>query len=181
MCAKYLADNVFFVNLITWVMDILKRFDLCNELKTACILRLCYLHCNYPDQCRYKSQPLLPVLQLSWWLFEILTACIGEFTGQVCYLYFFSYIYFFLCILSTSAAPQRPANSTVPFQVATHLSIDKVCRVLGRSWIQTQDYRFAVRCATIEPPLLPLLQLSWWLQISISATCLQLSWSLCGW
>jgi hypothetical protein len=29
-----------------------------------------------------------------------------------------------------------------------------VCRVLGRIWIRTQDYRFAVRCAPIEPPLL---------------------------
>jgi hypothetical protein len=58
-----------------------------------------------------------------------------------------------LCIC-TSAAPQRPAQGTVSSQVATHLRTDKVCRVLGRSWIRTQDYWFAVRCATIEPPLL---------------------------
>ncbi len=70
---------------------------------------------------------------------------------------FFSFIFlwFFLCIC-TSAAPQRPAHGTVPSQVATHLRTDRVCRVLGRSWIRTQDYWFAVRCATIEPPLLHL-------------------------
>ncbi len=63
------------------------------------------------------------------------------------------YFYGFLCIC-TSATPQRPAHGTVPYQVATHLRTDRVCRVLGRSWIWTQDYWFAVRCATIEPPLL---------------------------
>ncbi len=57
-------------------------------------------------------------------------------------------------VLCTSAAPQRPAHGTVPFQVATHLRTDRVFRVLGRSWIRTQDYCFAVRCATTEPPLL---------------------------
>ncbi len=54
----------------------------------------------------------------------------------------------------TSAAPQRPAHSTVSSQVATHLRTDRVCCVLGRSWIWTQDCWFAVRCATTEPPLL---------------------------
>ncbi len=63
------------------------------------------------------------------------------------------YFYGFSCIC-TSAAPQRPAHSTVSSQVATHLRTDRVCCVLGRSWIWTQDYWFAVRCATIEPPLL---------------------------
>jgi hypothetical protein len=63
------------------------------------------------------------------------------------------YFYGFLCTC-TSAAPQRPAHGTVSSQVATHLRTDRVCRVLGRSWIRTQDYWFAVRCATIEPPLL---------------------------
>ncbi len=68
-------------------------------------------------------------------------------------IFFFPlYFYGFLCIC-TSAAPQRPAHGTVPSQVATHLRTDRVCRVLWRSWIWTQDYWFAVRCATIEPPL----------------------------
>ncbi len=45
---------------------------------------------------------------------------------------FFSYIFgFFLCILCTSAAPQRPAHGTVSSQVATHHRTDRVCRVLG--------------------------------------------------
>jgi hypothetical protein len=75
--------------------------------------------------------------------------------------FFFLYIFSgFLCI-GTSAAPQRPAHGTVSSQVATLLRTDRVCRVLGRSWIRTQDYWFAVRCATIEPPLLlPLSHLS---------------------
>jgi hypothetical protein len=41
-------------------------------------------------------------------------------------------IYFlkgFLCLLSTSDAPQWPAHGTVQSQVATHLRIDRVCRV----------------------------------------------------
>jgi hypothetical protein len=71
------------------------------------------------------------------------------------FFFFFSYIFLgVLCVLCTSAAPQRPAHGTVPSQVATHLRTDRVCRVLGRSWIRTQDYCFAVRCATTEPPLL---------------------------
>ncbi len=41
----------------------------------------------------------------------------------------------FLCILCTSAAPQRPAHGTVSSQVATHLRTDRVGHVLGRSWI----------------------------------------------
>ncbi len=54
---------------------------------------------------------------------------------------FFLYIFvFFLCIVRTSAAPQRPAHGTVPSQVATHLRTDRVCRVLGRGWLRTQDY-----------------------------------------
>ncbi len=53
--------------------------------------------------------------------------------------FFFLYIFrFFLCIC-TSAAPQRPAHGTVSSQVATHLRTDRVCRVLGRSWIRTQE------------------------------------------
>jgi hypothetical protein len=46
----------------------------------------------------------------------------------------------FLCILCTSAAPQRPAQGTVSSLVATHLRTDRVCSVLGRSWIRIQDY-----------------------------------------
>jgi hypothetical protein len=56
-------------------------------------------------------------------------------------IFFFLYIVrFFLCILCSSTAPQRPAHGTVSSQVATHLRTDRVCRVLGRSWIRTQDY-----------------------------------------
>ncbi len=54
-------------------------------------------------------------------------------------IFFFYIFYGFLCIC-TSAAPQRPAHGTVSSQVATHLRTDRVCRVLGRSWIRTQDY-----------------------------------------
>jgi hypothetical protein len=79
----------------------------------------------------------------------------GSGSATMLYTVFFFPIYFhrFLCIC-TSAAPQRPAHRTVSSQVATHLRTDRVFRVLGRSWIWTQDYWFAVRCATIEPPLL---------------------------
>ncbi len=45
----------------------------------------------------------------------------------------------------TSAAPQRPAHGTVSSQVATHLRTDRVCRVLGRSWIRTQDKIYEIR------------------------------------
>jgi hypothetical protein len=41
--------------------------------------------------------------------------------------------------------PKRPAHGTVPSQVATHLRTDRVCRVLGRSWIRTQDSWFGPR------------------------------------
>ncbi len=69
--------------------------------------------------------------------------------------FFFLYIFMGFCVyVCTSAAPQRPAHGTVSSQVATHLRTDRVCRVLGRSRIWTQDYWFPVRCATIEPPLL---------------------------
>ncbi len=77
--------------------------------------------------------------------------------GDVCTyvgMFFFLYIFRFSLCICTSAAPQRPAHGTVSSQVATHLRIDRVCHVLGRSWIRTQDYWFAVRCATIEPPVL---------------------------
>ncbi len=63
--------------------------------------------------------------------------------------FFFFFFFWFLCIC-TSAAPQRPAHGTVSYQVATHLRTDRVCRVLGRSWIRTQDYWFAV-----TNPILP--------------------------
>ncbi len=64
----------------------------------------------------------------------------GLRTGEK-YIFFFSYIFLgFLCILSTSATPQRPAHGTVPSQVATHLRTDRISCVLGRSWIRTQDY-----------------------------------------
>jgi hypothetical protein len=55
---------------------------------------------------------------------------------------FFSLIFlvFVLFLLSTSAAPQRPAQGTVSSQVTTHLRTDRVCCVLGRTWIRTQDY-----------------------------------------
>ncbi len=70
--------------------------------------------------------------------------------------FFFSPVYFYgFLFICTSAAPQRPAHGTVSSQVATHLRTDRVCRVLGRSWIWTQDYWFAVRCATN-------LQSEWW-------------------
>ncbi len=52
----------------------------------------------------------------------------------------YSIFWDFLCILCTSAAPQRPAHGTVSSQMATHLRTDRVCRVLGRSWVRTQDY-----------------------------------------
>jgi hypothetical protein len=47
---------------------------------------------------------------------------------NIVFMFFVSYIFsgFFLCILSTSAAPQRPANGTVPSQVAIHHRIDRV-------------------------------------------------------
>ncbi len=54
-------------------------------------------------------------------------------------MFFPLYFQGFLC-MCTSAAPQRPAHGTVSSQVATHLRTDRVCRVLGRSWIRTQDY-----------------------------------------
>ncbi len=79
------------------------------------------------------------------------------------FLGFFLPIYFFVflgggCILwCTSAAPQRPAHGTVPYQLATHLRTGWARSVLGRSRIQTRDYWFAVKCATIEPPLLSML------------------------
>ncbi len=38
------------------------------------------------------------------------------------------------CISYTPAAPKRPAHSTVPSQVATHIMLGRVCPVLGRSW-----------------------------------------------
>ncbi len=76
------------------------------------------------------------------------------------------YFYEFLCILCTSAGPQRPAHGTLSSQVATHLRTDRVCRVLGRSWIRTQDCWFAVRCATFEPPLLLMQLMQLWLCVS---------------
>ncbi len=70
---------------------------------------------------------------------------------------FFSYIFLgifvyieYLCRPSEASTRYR----TVSSQVATHLRTDRVCRVLGRSWIWTQDHWFAVRWATIDPPLL---------------------------
>jgi hypothetical protein len=67
-------------------------------------------------------------------------------------IFFFSYIFLgVLCVLCTSAAPQRPAHGTVPFQVTTHLRTDRVCRVLGRSWIRTQEAGFEPRGAGFEP------------------------------
>ncbi len=53
------------------------------------------------------------------------------------FLYIFLWFFVYIC---TSAAPQRPAHGTVSSQVAAHLRTDRVCRVLGRSWIRTQDY-----------------------------------------
>ncbi len=38
--------------------------------------------------------------------------------------------------------PFGPLHGTVPSQAAVHLMTDRVCRVLGRSWIRTQDYWF---------------------------------------
>jgi hypothetical protein len=54
--------------------------------------------------------------------------------------HFFSYIFLVFFCICTSAAPQKPAHGTVSSQVATHLRTNRICRVLGRSWIQTQDY-----------------------------------------
>jgi hypothetical protein len=48
--------------------------------------------------------------------------------------------FFFVWILSTSAAHQRPAHGNVSSPVTTHLRTDRVCQVLGRSWIRPQDY-----------------------------------------
>jgi hypothetical protein len=87
----------------------------------------------------------------------------GSKSIQIFHFVLNSPIYFqgFFCILCTSSAPQRPAHGSVSSQVATHLRTAIVCRVLGRSWIWSQDYWFAARCATIEPPLLlPLSHLS---------------------
>ncbi len=102
-----------------------------------------------------KNSKVMSQKKQLWILFK-------EIEARFCAQFFFFPVYFYgiLCIC-TSAAPQRPAHGTVSSQVATHLRTDRVCRVLGRSWIRTQDYWFAVRCATIEPPLLePLSHLS---------------------
>ncbi len=52
------------------------------------------------------------------------------------YFLFLCIFRFFVWILSTSATPQRPAHGTVSSKMATHLRTDRVCRVLGRSWIE---------------------------------------------
>ncbi len=71
-------------------------------------------------------------------------------------LFFFPiYFYGFLCICTTYLC--RPSEASTRYCVIPGgypLRADRVCHVLGRSWIRTQDYWFAVRCATIEPPLL---------------------------
>ncbi len=62
----------------------------------------------------------------------------------------------FLCILCTSAAPQWPAPSTVPSQVANHPLKDwQSCRVLRRRRFRTLDYWFVVRHFAIKSPILP--------------------------
>ncbi len=58
--------------------------------------------------------------------------CVWDTFSHTFFLYIFRD---FLYILCTSAAPQRPAHGTVSSQVATHLRIDRVCRVLERRWI----------------------------------------------
>ncbi len=69
-------------------------------------------------------------------------------------MFFFSYIFWgFLCILCTSAAPQRPAHGTVSSQVATHHRTDRVCHVLGGAG-------FEPRTTDLQPVALPLSHLS---------------------
>ncbi len=65
---------------------------------------------------------------------ETLWLYLGKQGWIIVNFFFPLYFYGFLCIC-TSAAPQSPAHGTVPSQVATHLRTDRVCRVLGRSWI----------------------------------------------
>jgi hypothetical protein len=49
---------------------------------------------------------------------------------------------------------KRPAQNSVPSPMANHLVKDRVCLGLGKNQIRTLDNCSAVRCVTIEPPLL---------------------------
>ncbi len=66
-------------------------------------------------------------------------------------IYFFNYIFLGVFVYMylyhrSEASTLHTAHctlhtyGTVSSQVATHLRTDRVCRVLGRSWIRTQDY-----------------------------------------
>ncbi len=46
--------------------------------------------------------------------------------------FFLNALLIFLYFFSSSAAPQKPANGTVPFRVASNLGTDRVCCVLER-------------------------------------------------
>ncbi len=92
--------------------------------------------CSHFPPSTYPFSPTLAssFLHLQYPCIFFLLSC-----SQLFQLFFFCIFFGFLCILYTSAAPQRQAYGTLLSQVATCLRTDRVCRILGRCQIRTRD------------------------------------------